>query len=411
MQHFRILFSIAILAFSFSTNAQWSTVFSDTGYQYNSIDFSDQYHGFAAGRYYSRSLPWGAIIMKCENGIWLRDTLIAANVPQYPYTSSFSLIDHINCLDIIDSLSGFAVAIGTNNNTSGSITSSYSLLYLRNNTGWSKIDSINGCEISACSFSSIENGWAVARVTDGGIYQQSKGLIFRYQSGHLNLTDSITFSPLSICTPDSIHSWIVGTGGNILYYDGQTWKQQITNKTDDILSISLCDTSFGFACGNNGLILEYSNGIWTQQFSNTTYSLNSISTVKGGNAWAVGQSGIVLSYSGNKWQPLTFGPVNKYLSVSFIDNLHGWAVGTATGSSGSASSEYGIVSYTSSGGMEFVLMPYVLHSVCPNISKKCIVTADILGRRVLSRTASSQIYVQYYVRKTGLKSNKIINLQ
>jgi hypothetical protein len=119
-------------------------------------------------------------------------------------------------------------------------------------------------------------------------------------------------------------TWMVGTGGLILHYDGETITGQESGTSDDLFGVSFVDIDNGWAVGEGGTIIHYNGTVWSEQASPVTTDLYAVCFVDASNGWAVGKGGKVVYYNGTEWST-QYTASKDLLSVSFTDASQGWA--------------------------------------------------------------------------------------
>jgi photosystem II stability/assembly factor-like uncharacterized protein len=133
---------------------------------------------------------------------------------------------------------------------------------------------------------------------------------------------------------DDTHSWMVGKGGLILFYDGTTWTEQESNIDKDLTSVYFIDSSNGWAVSKAGKIINYNGTGWVTQTSGTTNDLNGVYMLDASNGWIVGKdeggnepdTGFVMHYDGSGWTR-QFNASEELNKVFAVDPTHVWAVG------------------------------------------------------------------------------------
>lgn len=142
----------------------------------------------------------------------------------------------------------------------------------------------------------------------------------------------------SIAVLDDGTAWMVGSQGNILFFDKKKWqifdspvKRKETNNGNwyegNLTDVTMLDENKGFAVGVKGSIIKYKNGIWTKVKSPTTNKLNSIFMFDENNGWAVGLDGTILKCENSKWRVIPLPKFANLKTVKFANPELGWIVG------------------------------------------------------------------------------------
>lgn len=118
---------------------------------------------------------------------------------------------------------------------------------------------------------------------------------------------------------------------------GFSWDLQISNTGNNLLQCSFVDSLHGWVVGENGTILYTSNGgvNWVSQNSPVKYNISDVKFVSRQKGWAIAndnfaQSTSVLQTSngGVTWSSYRFPDKNKFFyGLTFLDSLRGFLVG------------------------------------------------------------------------------------
>jgi len=123
--------------------------------------------------------------------------------------------------------------------------------------------------------------------------------------------------------------WAVGTGGLILYDDGNGWVAASSPVTHTLRGLVAISDYQAWAVGNRGTLvhLDPATLTWQADPSPTTNDLTAITALSAGDLWAVGLGGTVLHYDGNGWATVNAGTTADLYGVTAVDRSHVWAVG------------------------------------------------------------------------------------
>jgi hypothetical protein len=147
------------------------------------------------------------------------------------------------------------------------------------------------------------------------------GTAWSQQSVPGNFLDAI-----SMVSPTD--GWAVGSGGDIMHFDGTSWTNYTTPTTSNLWSIDMVNANEGWAGGISGLMLHYQNGTWTRiQPNPTTFTIEAIHMLSASEGWAVGYNGTILRYNGSAWTQQTSPTTENLLGVHMISSNEGWASG------------------------------------------------------------------------------------
>lgn len=141
---------------------------------------------------------------------------------------------------------------------------------------------------------------------------------------------------LGISSTQSGKAFLVGQRGNIIYYDGKSWKEfpsPVKNNNNasylmgDLHDLQMLSDTSGWAVGKKGIILKFTNGKWKIVDSKVDRELLSISMIDENNGWIVGEQGTILKYENGKWRQIESGVRVNLNSIVAFDNKHAWICG------------------------------------------------------------------------------------
>jgi hypothetical protein len=124
--------------------------------------------------------------------------------------------------------------------------------------------------------------------------------------------------------PDNI--WIVGDGGRLFHFDGDTWQQVDAGTSANLYSVYATSPTDVWIAGDAGTILHYNGQGWKSNSPAAGQAFSDIWTAGPGDVWAVGFDGTIAYYDGANWSyPLEIG--KEYWSVwgTAVDSL--WIAG------------------------------------------------------------------------------------
>ncbi|MBU1671143.1 MAG: IPT/TIG domain-containing protein [Actinobacteria bacterium] len=130
---------------------------------------------------------------------------------------------------------------------------------------------------------------------------------------------------------DATHTWAVGPGGTVFFYDGTTLTRQSSGTTYDLCDVAALDASHVWAVGEAGTIVFFNGLTWTQQVSGIVMDLAAVSAADASHVWAVGDrdgftGATALFFDGFSWTvQSTYEPAGVF-DVSAYDANHVWAV-------------------------------------------------------------------------------------
>lgn len=114
--------------------------------------------------------------------------------------------------------------------------------------------------------------------------------------------------------------WVVGSGGTILKWDGESWSLQNSAVSSDLYAVHFINRDNGYAVGAKGTILHWDGLVWSSQISDTTNTndLLAVGFINENNGYAVGAIGTILFWNGQNWSVQN---INNYdiRSVHFRD--------------------------------------------------------------------------------------------
>jgi hypothetical protein len=164
--------------------------------------------------------------------------------------------------------------------------------------------------------------------------------VFMYDGSDWTMQTS--FPARSISAVDTSHVWGVGENGRIFFYNGRTWKQQISHTTDYINSVSALDAEHVWAVtgeywtpGSGGDVLFFDGADWTRT-SVSAEGLSCVHALDENHVWAAGPDGIIMFWNGSSWRKQATGTEYTLGTLYAADASHVWAAGgKGTGGPGS----------------------------------------------------------------------------
>jgi photosystem II stability/assembly factor-like uncharacterized protein len=154
---------------------------------------------------------------------------------------------------------------------------------------------------------------------------------------------------LSVVTFDSLTA-IVSAGGNSgkIYKTtdaGNTWLNQSSGYTGNLVDISFCDEQNGFIATGYIRLLHTANGGDTWEIINVPYPFTRISVINPNTAFAItGNNAEIYKTTdgGYMWIDQTVSTLDDLMDIYFIDGSNGWATGWN-----------GIMLHTADGGLNW----------------------------------------------------------
>ena len=162
------------------------------------------------------------------------------------------------------------------------------------------------------------------------------GNIYITKNGRWQLSNSLDDSFIKdMSFPDYKHGWAVNTGGLILKWVDNTWKQDTLFNKLYLVGAHFCDSSFGWAIGRFGdkylysqktAMCRYDKGIW--QITDTLpMAMEDIFVLDRNHVWAAGVNSIYF-FNGNVWTEQFSDYQSRYFKTIYaLDSVHVWAAG------------------------------------------------------------------------------------
>jgi photosystem II stability/assembly factor-like uncharacterized protein len=125
----------------------------------------------------------------------------------------------------------------------------------------------------------------------------------------------------SIVFLNSANGWAVGSPSTLLHYDGQTWKNYLTDEKFPSLNY-VCfseDERVGISVGYNGTILSFSNEKWIKEISGITQNLKS-AVINDNSIYIVGDLGTIISKKHSATNETSSENENSTLNNKFMSN-------------------------------------------------------------------------------------------
>lgn len=121
--------------------------------------------------------------------------------------------------------------------------------------------------------------------------------------------------------------WAVGQAGTIVFFDGTSWRSQVSGVSQDLQAIFGSDPGDVWAAGAGGTLLHFDGTRWSRVDSGTTGSLQSGWASSRANAWLLSDN-TPLRWDGVRWTrqaPLGFGITYRVIFGADPNTI--WAAG------------------------------------------------------------------------------------
>ena len=102
--------------------------------------------------------------------------------------------------------------------------------------------------------------------------------------------------------------------GKMLRFDGKSFSKE-QSPVNHLMQIWASSKTDVFAVGGYGNVIHYDGDSWKKMDSGTTAHLKSVWGSGPNNVYAVGDSGVIIHYNGSRWQPQQSGVTEKLLAV------------------------------------------------------------------------------------------------
>jgi len=297
-----LFFSIMFLASASIINSQnyWNNQVSGTNANLSSIHFCDLNNGWAVAN--------GGVIIHTINSGNTWSSLTSG------------IITDLNGVFFINSQVGWAVGTG------GVIIKT-----IDGGTSWSPQTSNTTQILYSVKFVNDTVGWvvgmndAILRTTNGGTTWTDQTCPVLPNLMALSVLNKDTAFASGHSGP-SVGRIIKTVNG------GTTWISQ-TISSGTVYGIYFTDANKGWAVGNNGTIINTINGgtNWTTQMSNTSDNLLSVCFINDTIGWAVGMNGAMVytEDGGTTWTVNTSGNTVNLRNIYFRNPYRGWICGNA----------------------------------------------------------------------------------
>jgi photosystem II stability/assembly factor-like uncharacterized protein len=181
------------------------------------------------------------------------------------------------------------------------------------------------------AFLAITSDWVI-KTTKG------KAADIKGNLGTWDLVDSpVSVDLKSVAMVSKNNGWIVGNGGTILHWDGNSWSTVVSPTTQALFAVKMISATNGWAVGAYGKILHWDGASWSLFSSPTDASLYSMDFLSSSEGWAVGFSspctnkrmGTILKWNGSQWSSIV-EDVNDigYRTVEALSSDNVWVIGT-----------------------------------------------------------------------------------
>lgn len=170
---------------------------------------------------------------------------------------------------------------------------------------WTEVLNNTGYQLSSLSGVASDFIFATSDGATGGdpVILQFDGSSWLEKSNGLvtvpSLSGGMTFSPSN--------TYLVGTLGTILHWDGATFSHLKQGSEKGLLGIWCGNNNESFSVGYEGTILHYNGSAWSIMDSGITSSFTAVWGSANNNVFAVGIDGQIVAYDGVSWSPMTSG--------------------------------------------------------------------------------------------------------
>ena len=128
--------------------------------------------------------------------------------------------------------------------------------------------------------------------------------------------------------------FVVGGGGTIMHYDGNSWTSMSSGTTEPLYDIWGSGPDNVFAVGGGfdaaGTIVHYDGTAWTEMTSGATERLWGVWGSSSDDVFVVGEEGTILHYNGNSWSAMNSGITSGFRGVWGTSSSNVYAVGGST---------------------------------------------------------------------------------
>lgn len=121
--------------------------------------------------------------------------------------------------------------------------------------------------------------------------------------------------------------WAVGDSGKILNYNGTNWSEFTDIGGQTLYDVDMVSASDGWAVGNSAKIFRYNGATWSEFVDLGGFSLRGIHMTSSTTGWAVGRQGKIVTYNGTSWSEYVDTGGDAWNDVFLVNGDNGWAVG------------------------------------------------------------------------------------
>ena len=240
----------------------------------------------------------------------------------------------------------------------------FPVLYHDAHGRWAPVALSQGGALSAVAMVSASDGWAfgtTAILHYDGTRWQAVETIASPQASSWSIQMLSATDGWAVAAPGALVG-AQANSGDILHYDGSSWKQYPTPQVSGSLSlesVSFASPTEGWAVGQivptsnqlaTGVLLHYGDGQWQIAQTIPQADVYSVSMVSPTEGWATGKTytlesssegsranpagALLLQYSGGKWVAAASNPATAYgygatlETVTFRSPTDGWIIGS-----------------------------------------------------------------------------------
>jgi photosystem II stability/assembly factor-like uncharacterized protein len=176
-------------------------------------------------------------------------------------------------------------------------------------------------------FPGVRYYWKIVAYDENDLATEGPIWYFTTVYGAWNQFDSPSTANLNgIAFTDSGTGWVVGGGGTILRYGGNSWTIVPWPKISDLNGIAVLGNN-GWAVGDDGTVLRLSGGTWSDESLGISTNLHDVALADDGSGWLVGDGGTVFQLQPDGWSQVDIGKTLGLYCTAVYDADNAWLGG------------------------------------------------------------------------------------
>ena len=170
-----------------------------------------------------------------------------------------------------------------------------------------------------------EAAWALARGWSDEKLPKGHDLVLRSENGRWQ-TSIASDTPLFGIHSNGVDTWVCGTEGIILHWDGVGW-ESLSVETKVRLAAIWGTRNDLWVAGEQGLLMRRHNGTWSRVELDVRQTLSAFWGDNADDIWLVGDAGALFHWDGRSWRPFTLDVARDLSAITGTAANDVWIAG------------------------------------------------------------------------------------